>query len=111
MSFAHIRLVKRDQTTESVTYLAETRDFAANGEWEAVAKVELDTHSDHFSFAQLGPWANERVVPPHLYELAERELAEKLSGDFAGHAYGAWTSKILKKIRNIQSSGQFPDEA
>jgi len=111
MSFAHIRLMKTEEDSATVTYHAQSPDFNARHEWETVAEVRIDRKTQEFAFKAVNNWAGVKVVPPEVYALPEAERERILEQRYADHGCGAWTGRILSAIRRVMSANDFPDVA
>ncbi|MFZ3118928.1 MAG: hypothetical protein WA159_11465 [Variovorax sp.] len=111
MSFAHIRLRKLKEDEEEVLYAALSPDFNEAHEWEEVARLSVSRLHNTHTFVPKNAWVDQKVVPPYVYGLNEPEMRQALASEFSGHAYGAWTGRILSQVRKMQELGLYPDES
>jgi hypothetical protein len=109
MSLAHVRLVKIAESARSVLYEAQSPDFSANSDWETIARIELLKDSGDFTFTAQNHWVDKKVVPPSVYALPPSEMEAAMRGPYLGYGFGAWTGRMMSRIREVMSSGTYPD--
>lgn len=105
MSFAHLILVKADETDRTVQYFAESPDFNGEGAWKSVACIVIDKILRDYDFAPVNEWIEIKLVHPKLYALSEAERSVQVE---EGACCGAWTGRINAWVMRLIAEGAYP---
>ena len=105
MSFAHLLLIKGDETDRTVEYLAESPDFNDENLWKSVATIVIDKISRDYDFGPMNEWKEIKLVHPKLYALPEAERTFHVQ---EGACCGAWTGRIHAWAMRLIAEGAYP---
>jgi len=111
MSLVHMFLRRVHIDERSVEYVAVTGDFSPTHDSEPVARILIDKMARTYRFVPLGPWVNEKVIPPTFYGLPESEQRELLEGEYQGFGCGAWTGRLHTWVTRLIARNEYPEAA
>ncbi len=110
MSRVHVRFIKEKVDGISIIYRVDSSDFNTSGADDPIARITIDRNASSYNFEPLGELSRNKVVPPHVYDLPQRECEDTLREQYDGFGYGGWTSRIAKIVRRLIVNDDFPDE-
>jgi hypothetical protein len=105
MSFAHLLLIKTDETDRTIQYVAESPDFNRESAWKSVASIVIDKISCDYDFFPVNEWTEIKLVHPKLYALSEAERSVQVE---EGACCGAWTGRIHAWVMRLIAEGAYP---
>lgn len=111
MSRAHLYLKRAMEDSEKAVYVAMSSDFSSTSTVEPIAEISIDKIARRYEFSPLGPWRNEKVLPPLFFATPAEEQADRYNREFAGFKYGAWTARIHSWVTNLIETGLYPENA
>jgi hypothetical protein len=110
MSRVHVHFVKEQEYGPSITYRVDSPDFNSTRIDEPIARLTINRDEGTYSFEPLGELSSAKVVPPHVYDLPEREREQILRVQYKGFGYGGWTSRMANVVRRLLARNEFPEE-
>ena len=108
MSRPHITVVKLQHTPEFVEYAVECPDFNYNSRWDVVGNLFLVPDAYIYRFRPTAIWQDKRVLPPHLYGLAQPARIAELRSRYRGLGGGAWAEAVHQCAVALMREGRFP---
>lgn len=110
MSLTHIRLNRIFNNDEIVVYQVESLDFSAKKNWAELGTLKILKTKKKYEFTNSQIAEDNKLIPPELYRLSEKERQEKLNNEYKEYGLGAWSICINHWANSFIENNNYPDK-